>query len=155
MLFSRFLLKVLKEMQYSGEKGNGIFPFYKRSSKRRVLAHPNPTCLGCTVLPALSDMLGHAARHQVGRTNKMSPFPVEVPLTRELTQRPEMDAQRKVRTRQVHIMAPQVFCRGFADCDVMCPVRKPPRSNCGISSWTLVNAIQIYHKPSLLSLCEG
>ena len=136
MLFNQFLLKVLKEMQYSREKGNGVFPFYKPNSKPCILAHPNPMCLGCTVPPALRNMLGHAAG-----TNRMPTFPMEGHLAQELTQRPEMDAQRKVKTGQVHMMAPQVFCRGFSECDVMCPVRKPPRSNCMVSSWTVVNVI--------------
>lgn len=113
VLFNQFLLKVLKETQYSRVKGNASFPFYKLSSK------PNPMCLCCTTTPAPSNALGHAAGTKWEGPTPGAQSQGRVTSLRS-SQGPGMDAQRNVRTGQVHLMAPQGFYRGCFECDVMC-----------------------------------
>lgn len=152
MLFNQFLLKVLKETQCSGEKGNGFFPFYKPNSKPCILAHPNPMCLGCTVPPALSNMLGHAAGTKSEGPTKCPHSQWRATLLRS-SHRPEMDAQRKVRAGQMQIMAPKVFYRGSSECDVSSQ-ETSQEYFCGLLLDLGKRDINLT-QAELLSLCEG
>lgn len=132
--FNRFLLKGLKEMQF--------FLFTNATLRLFVLTLPNATCLDCDVphpfCHALDDTI-------IQRDHQLARLPDEFHLVQELTQGPEIDVQRKVRTGWAHIMDPQVICMEFCKHGMVCSVGKPQKSHCTnicvVSFWTWVNLL--------------